>query len=418
MSSLICNIIKEHKEDWRDFFRENYPDIHIKEETETPYALFSYTIKANFNDPVVQEARGIIINTEIPEVACYPFRKFGKPDESYVDTIDWSSSRVEEKIDGSLIKLWFDKILCKWQFSSNKAIRLEDAFCNDDHTMTLMDVLIQASGYEKIVNEVLNTESSILNKDKTYLFELISPNNKVVINHKATTIYHIGTRNNKTGIEEMTYIGIKRPDVYNLHSFEECHEFVTRDCNRHYKNRKYDDCRMEGFVVVDKNWNRMKIKSPLYSMLHNIISSSETSKRTLIQMIWNNDIDLESIYKNYPDLAHCIKYYDWKISEFRYQATSFIDISRKIYNLFDGDRKRIANIIKNDPFSVFAFRALDNEKTLDEIVNSLNNPIKTISDFIPDYEPKRNGYLLTTAYECLAKIKNNAEETINNDRQN
>lgn len=81
--------------------------IGIKEES--PYAIFNYAIGCDFSNPIVQEARGIIIDLENLDVVCWPFRKFGNYNESYADKIDWSTARVQEKIDGSIIKLWWDR---------------------------------------------------------------------------------------------------------------------------------------------------------------------------------------------------------------------------------------------------------------------------------------------------------------------
>ena len=55
-------------------------------------AIFNYDISADFSDPVVQESRGIIIDTDSLEVVCWPFRKFGNYGESYADSIDWSTA--------------------------------------------------------------------------------------------------------------------------------------------------------------------------------------------------------------------------------------------------------------------------------------------------------------------------------------
>ena len=39
---------------------------------------------------------------------CMPFYKFGNYGKSYVTPLNWNNSYVTEKLDGSLIKLWFD----------------------------------------------------------------------------------------------------------------------------------------------------------------------------------------------------------------------------------------------------------------------------------------------------------------------
>lgn len=93
-NSKICCFIKENPQ-WREILKNEY-GITIKEEY--PYAIFNYGINSDFSIPIVQEARGIIINIENLEVACFPFRKFGNYNESYADKIDWNRALMEESV--------------------------------------------------------------------------------------------------------------------------------------------------------------------------------------------------------------------------------------------------------------------------------------------------------------------------------
>lgn len=104
-NSYICRFISEH-ENWRELLDEM--GIGIKEEY--PFAIFNYTIGCDFSSPIVQEARGIIIDLENLDVACWPFRKFGNYNESYADKIDWATAMVQEKVDGSIVKLWWNRM--------------------------------------------------------------------------------------------------------------------------------------------------------------------------------------------------------------------------------------------------------------------------------------------------------------------
>ena len=73
-NSYICNFIFNHKEDWEQILIKDY-ELRIRFEGD--FAVFNYSITANFFDPIVQEARGIIIDVKNLEVVCWPFRKFG-----------------------------------------------------------------------------------------------------------------------------------------------------------------------------------------------------------------------------------------------------------------------------------------------------------------------------------------------------
>ena len=115
-NSYLTRYISMH-ENWRTELSE-YP-YFLKIAEEGRYTIFNYDMTQSvsidgerrmceFSLPEVPEARGIIINTETLDVACWPFRKFGNYGEYYADSIDWSTARVQEKVDGSIMKLWND----------------------------------------------------------------------------------------------------------------------------------------------------------------------------------------------------------------------------------------------------------------------------------------------------------------------
>ena len=65
----IFNFILEHN-NWHELLT----DKHITLKESGKRVIFNYAIFADFTDPVVQEARGIIIDTETLDVVCWPFR--------------------------------------------------------------------------------------------------------------------------------------------------------------------------------------------------------------------------------------------------------------------------------------------------------------------------------------------------------
>ena len=105
--SYICKFIAENQ-DWERRLTDEY-DLKIQhDDVENNIVIFNYGIGSDFSLPIVQEARGIIIDLTGPDVMCWPFRKFGNWNESYADSIDWNYAVARQKIDGSLIKLFYN----------------------------------------------------------------------------------------------------------------------------------------------------------------------------------------------------------------------------------------------------------------------------------------------------------------------
>ncbi|MBR4315118.1 MAG: hypothetical protein IKP66_09440 [Lachnospiraceae bacterium] len=208
--SIICNYIKNNPNTWMTDINKLNIEISQGEGKDKDLYLFKYSlIGCDFSNPLCKEARGIIIDLSNLDVVCVGFDKFGNYGESYVDTIDWQSARIQEKVDGSIIKYWFDKRQNKWRFSTNGMIEPDANFA------TLLS--------EAKVTCGLNEDK--LDKDKTYIFELISPRNQIVIKYDKTTLVHLGVRNNLTGEEsKVGNIGVVAPKEYTLDisSLDDC----------------------------------------------------------------------------------------------------------------------------------------------------------------------------------------------------
>lgn len=264
-------------DNWEELLTVEPYYLKIKEDG--PYVIFNYDqIRSDFNNPIVREARGIIFRKgkwEYP--VCWAFNKFGNYGESYVPDIDWNTAFVSEKVDGSLIKVWWDG---DWNISTNGTI---DAFKAE-----LNNVKFSSFGEYFISTLLRYYENSTefychLDTDYTYMFELVGPYNRVVIPYEEPAIYFIGARDKTTGEEfccSKVVTGalgmgrFNRPAQYSLSSLS--------DCVKAAELKSWDD---EGFVVCDAWFNRVKIKSPAYIMAHYARNNSVINRKHLIKVI-------------------------------------------------------------------------------------------------------------------------------------
>ena len=350
-NSLICNFIDEHPKDWSVLMSEM--GITVKTDTRSfknRIAIFNYDVMADFHNPIVQEARGIIINLDTLTVVCWPFRKFGNYGESYADQIDWSTARVQDKVDGSIVKLWY--MDNEWFWSTNGTINAKEASTIEDTSSILYDnyleLIKKADNYAQI-------PFSDLHKDRTYIFELISPENQVVIRYDKTHLIHTGTRDNNTGEEYCEDIGIEEPLEYDLHSLDDC-------LNAAEKLNASGFVKKEGFVVVDENFHRIKIKSPEYLYMHRIVDNGNVSARRMLELLRSvNTSELDNFIKDRPLFEVHISYYRFKLSELEQMIDRFIGFALNLYAEYSFERKAVAAKIEKNPLAPFAFKAIDGQ---------------------------------------------------------
>lgn len=259
----------------------------LKVSRDDGYIMFKYNqVFSDFNIPLVREARGIIFRESDWECVCHPFDKFGNYGESYCPKINWETASVQEKVDGSLIKFWHDN---GWHISTNGTIDAFKANLNNVKYENFGQLVIHA------IRKVFANEHdffNILDPKCTYMFELVSPYNRVVIPYEEIKLYFLGMRERDTGeewnpeeLDESFYFSI--PKRYPLHSLED----VQKAANALSWNE-------EGYVVCDAKFNRVKIKSSAYILAHYARNNGNVSKKTLIEIILSSEIDEFLIYAN------------------------------------------------------------------------------------------------------------------------
>lgn len=245
----------------------------IKIKSMGKYYLFMYDmVESDFSQRIVQESRGIIFYQEDDgkfTPVCVPMFKFFNYGEPNAAKIDWDSARIQEKVDGSLVKLFYHN---GWKWATNGTIDANNAEVSGfDGTKTFMDVIMMTDEYKRIMENI-----DRLDKDITYMFELVSPYTTVVIHYDKPVLYKLSERNNKTLQEYFCpLLGIVSPNEFGFpHELESIVEIA--------KQLPFDE---EGYVVVDKYFNRIKIKSPAYVAASHMKNNGVVTPKRVVDLI-------------------------------------------------------------------------------------------------------------------------------------
>lgn len=267
---------------WMEIIQSAPYNVTIKNDGE--YYLLKYNqLSSDFSEEIVRECRGSIFRLDGAEwiCVCHPFDKFGNYGESYTPDIDWENAYVYEKVDGSLMKMWYDR--GKWHLSTNGTI---DAYKAE------MDAWGKTFGeyfeyaLEQFYGMTIGMIETFMDKDSNYMFELVGPQNRLVVEYTQPCVYFLGVRDRLVGDKEydpsLDSLSrfIQLPRVYNLTSLEECLEAAAAMSSNE-----------EGFVVCDTHFNRIKIKSTEYLMAFHMINNGVITPRRILNMLMNDQID-------------------------------------------------------------------------------------------------------------------------------
>lgn len=275
--------LMNRENNWKEILQEAPYFINIKEKDE--YVLLKYNqIFSDFSNEIVRECRGAIFRKNVDNrwiCVSRGFDKFMNFGQDGADTIDWNSAIVMEKVDGSLIRCFWDN--GKWHIATNGQIDAFEISINDEG-LTFGDLVFEALGGQEQFSKL----TYLLDRNFTYMFELVSPITQVVIPYLNTELYYLGARDIITMREDrlkdnsiMAKFGIKQPKYYaTIHDIDEC----IRNANEMSKDN-------EGFVVVDDCYNRIKVKSPEYLRAAKLNNNNRITIKRVVEMMREEQLD-------------------------------------------------------------------------------------------------------------------------------
>lgn len=282
-------------DNWRELLADAPYNLKISEDD--GYVLFKYNqIVSDFNEEICKEARGLILDTQDNfRVVRYAFKKFFNVDEGFAAKLDWDSAVATEKIDGSIMSVWFARD--KWHLSTNGTI---DAFKAE----------LNGVGPYKTFGELFESVLPLstfanYNKHRCWTFELVSPYNKVVIDYLETKVYLLSVRDmdslEELGLDAVEILadanGLTVPERYDLNNEADYRKVVEQMPEGH-----------EGIVVRDVNGERVKIKTLLYFEMHRAKNNGVITLERIVDLIRANDhYEFLSYFPEYQSVFDDVK---------------------------------------------------------------------------------------------------------------
>ena len=161
----------------------------LKTDMKDGLVLLNYDFKAMKSHPLVQECRSLILEEGTWDVVSMAFPRFFNSGEGTAAEIDWATAYAEDKIDGSLLQLFYYK--GKWRCSTRGKLDAAGGLGDSSVYETFADLFWT----------VLATYTTDFDKDLStlhnYVFELVSPWNRIVTVYEEPALYLLTARSIK-----------------------------------------------------------------------------------------------------------------------------------------------------------------------------------------------------------------------------
>jgi RNA ligase len=303
-----------------------------REHDTEPYVIYNYTPKCQFSkswDDVTMMCRGLIVHKYTREIIARPFTKFFNYEEHLesetlpqIPSILSSVPNVQEKYDGSLGILYFGEdeetpyIATRGSFNSDQAKWATDFY--------------RKSGL------------SYPNDGNTYLFEIIYPENRIVVDYK-----------DFKGLVELAVLNTETGKTFK--NSLPCHCFTSFKALKE-ENKK----NKEGYILFYPEIDlRIKVKFEDYKKLHKVMTG--LSEKSIWEM--SKDKKTEEIMSLPDEMHNWVKDIIVKLlREHDYienRCMSLVSMAKNHSN----NRKEQAEFILNEDkeYSSICFSMLDNK---------------------------------------------------------
>ena len=305
---------------------ENFLRVQ-KHPTEELY-IYNYTAKTQYDrmwNEITLACRGLILDAE-GRVVARPFPKFFNIGELETQVIPALPFKVYEKMDGSLG--------ISYTVNGEVFIATRGSFISE-----------QSVKATELLNTTYKMAIPKMNADYTYLFEIIYPENRIVVDYGNTeALILLGVIDTQTG-KEMPLEDIGFPIVKIYDGIEDVHDLKALEIDN-----------KEGFVIKFDNDFRLKVKFAEYFRLHRIITNVTSYN------IWEylkSGQPLDEILEQVPD-----EFFNWAKATKKKLESEYTKVETQAKSDFKilETRKETAEYFKTCKYPGILFSMLDEKK--------------------------------------------------------
>lgn len=338
--------------------------------------LLDYSqIDAIKNHPVVNECRGLVMGYD-GQIIRKGFTRFYNLGENGVDTFDFENSIAFEKADGSIMFVYWCEPTQQWEIGTRGTAFAEGP--NEWHG-TFRGFMLAAMGRTE---SEFQQSCTALNKDLTYLFEAVGPDNRIVTPYETNHLVYLAVivkDLNNTHFAKLEGI----PDEDDAKWFREYMHWNVR-LIRSYKFNTQEDCMIalgelkgleEGYVVYNlKTGMRVKIKNAVYLAAHRLRGNGLTVNAICELVALNEQDEYIAVF---PEDTHKFEPAIVKFNEM------ILVLELNYYRYKDlENQKEFALAVKDLPLACVMFKARSSGETVHHVFNQF--PVSRRAEWIKE----------------------------------
>lgn len=252
-------------------------------------------------DKLAGECRGLVVRVQVPtsddwknhipshiSLIARPMDRFYNHGDVNV-VFDWDDVDriVFEKLDGTMIVMYWDDVKEQWCAGTRSVCEADLPICSDHlqiGNMTFSQLFFKTLREVWYDDATRETHLDHFNKRYTYVFELTSPFNRVVVHYTQPNVTLLAIREVATGNEfDPRYMlpYVSKPRTWSLNDPSAIEAFVNSN----------DPAQLEGAVVCDSRFQRVKVKSRAWVLSSRAKDLVTVSRRTALEAILLGHID-------------------------------------------------------------------------------------------------------------------------------
>jgi len=268
-------------------------DLDFPDGTKEPVWVYNYNqIKSPKAHPMVIEARALILDKNA-DIVSMSFPRFFNLNEGPAAKIQYPDAIAEKKYDGSLVVVYSHK--GEW-FIQTRGTAQAQGYLVYGGMITFRQAILA------VLEEKFGAFDPFLpfvDDENCYIFEFCSPYNRVVTPYKESDLVCLTIVNKVTQQEYATEIvdgwadqwGFKRPACFYL-TMPERIDHILEMC----------ETLEEGYVVVNPDKSRVKLKNPTYlAIARSINAGAEVSPRNFAEIVLAGERD--EILSYFPEYS-------------------------------------------------------------------------------------------------------------------